>query len=124
MRFKRQRHVDSHLVAVEVSVKRRTHQRMQLDGFTFDENRLKRLNAKAMQGRCAIQKHWMFANYFFEQIPNQRIFTLNATLGLFDCFRFAHLFEAIEDKRLEQFKRHFLWQAALMQFELRAHHDH
>jgi len=35
--LKAQRHVNSHLVTVKVGVKRRTDQRVQLNGFTFDQ---------------------------------------------------------------------------------------
>ena len=44
--LKAQRDVHGHLVTVKVSVKGRTDQRVQLDGFTFDQNRFERLNAQ------------------------------------------------------------------------------
>ena len=44
LRFQAQRHVYGHLVTVEVGVERCTNQRVQLNGFTFNQNRLKRLN--------------------------------------------------------------------------------
>ena len=52
--FKRQWYVNSHLVAVKVSVKGRTDQRMQLDRFTLDQNRFERLNAQTVQRRRTV----------------------------------------------------------------------
>ena len=66
LRLKRQRNVNSHLVTVEVGVKCSTNKRMQLDRFAFDQDGLESLNAKTMQGRCAVEQHRMFTNNFFE----------------------------------------------------------
>ena len=41
--------MDSHLVAVEVCVERRTNKRMQLDRLTLYQNRLKCLDTKSVQ---------------------------------------------------------------------------
>ena len=54
LRFKRQRDVHGHLVAVEVGVERGADQWMQLDRLAFDQHRLKRLNAETMQRRRAV----------------------------------------------------------------------
>ena len=52
--FQGKRYVNSHLVTVEVSVKRRTYKRVQLDRFTFDQNRFERLNTKTVQCRRTV----------------------------------------------------------------------
>jgi hypothetical protein len=49
LRFERQRHVHRHLVAVEVGVERGANQRVQLDRLAFDQHRLERLDAEAVQ---------------------------------------------------------------------------
>ena len=49
LRFERQRNVHGHLVAVEVGVERGADQRMKLDRLAFDQHRLERLDAEAMQ---------------------------------------------------------------------------
>ena len=49
-----QRHVNGHLVAVKVSVKGATSERMQLNRAAFDQCHLKGLNAQAMQRRRTI----------------------------------------------------------------------
>jgi hypothetical protein len=46
--------MDGHLVAIEVGVESGTNQRVDLDGITFDQNRLKSLNTEAVQGRGTV----------------------------------------------------------------------
>jgi hypothetical protein len=55
LRFDGERYVNGHLVAVEVSVKRCTDERVQLDRFAFDQHRLERLDAEAVQRRRAVE---------------------------------------------------------------------
>ena len=50
--LERQRNVHGHLVAVEVRVEGGADQRMQLDRLAFDQHRLERLDAQAMQRRA------------------------------------------------------------------------
>jgi hypothetical protein len=85
--------VHRHLVAVEVGVKGSTNQRMQLDRFAFDQHRLERLDAQPMQGRGAIEQDRMFANDFFENIPDFGLFLLDQFLGLLDRLAEALGFE-------------------------------
>ena len=49
LRLERQGHVHGHLVAVEVGVEGGADQRMKLDRLAFDEDRLERLDAEAVQ---------------------------------------------------------------------------
>ena len=123
LRLNRQRHVHRHLVAVEVSVERRAHQRMQLDGLAFDEHRLESLNAQPVQRWRAVEHHGMFLDHFFKDVPHHRRTGFNFLFGRLDGGGDAHRFEAREDERLEQLQRHQLGQAALMQLESRADHD-
>ena len=53
--FERQRHVNGHLVAVEVGVEGRADERMQLDRLAFDQDGLEGLDAQAVQRRRAVQ---------------------------------------------------------------------
>ena len=84
LRLERQRHVDGHLVAVEVGVERRTHERMQLDRLAFDQHGFERLNPEAMQGRCAVQQHRMLADDLLEDVPHFRSFAFHQALGGLD----------------------------------------
>jgi len=116
--------VHRHLVAVEVGVVRGAHQRVQLDGLAFNEHRLERLDAKAMQRRRAVQHHWMLADHLFQDVPDFRAGLLDHLLGKLDGGGQALGFELAENERLEQLERHFLRQAALVQLECRTDHNH
>ena len=73
LRLERQRHVHGHLVAVEVGVERRADQRVQLDRLAFDQHRLERLDAEAVQRRRAVQHHRVLADHLFEDVPHDRL---------------------------------------------------
>ena len=113
--FERQRHVDGHLVAVEVGVERRADERMQLNGLALDEHRLESLDAQAVQRRRAVQEHRMLADHLVEDIPDFRLLLLHQLLCLLDRRGMALRVQARIDERLEQLERHLLRQAALMQ---------
>ena len=57
LRLDGERQVDGHLVAVEVGVEPLADQRVNADGVAFDQHRLERLDAHAVQRRGAIQQH-------------------------------------------------------------------
>ena len=69
LRFQAQWHVNRHLVAVKVGVKRGAHQRVQLNRLAFDQNRLEGLNAQTVQSRRTVQQNGVFANHFFQDVP-------------------------------------------------------
>ena len=81
--FQRERHVNSHLVTVEVSVKRGTHERVQLDGLTFDQNGFKRLDAQTVKRRRTVQQNGVFADHLIEDIPHFGTLFFDQFLGLF-----------------------------------------
>ena len=112
-----------HLVAVEIGVERRADQRMDANGLAFDQHRLERLNAQAVQRGSAVEQHRMLANHFFENVPDDRVLLLDHFLGLLDGGAVALRFEAVIDERLEQLERHLLRQAALMQLQFGADDD-
>src|SRR5579862_3068470 len=124
LRLERQRHVDRHLVAVEIGIERRADQRMKLDRLAFDQHRLESLDAETMQGRRAVEQHRMLADHLVEDIPNLGLFLLDELLGLLHRSRQTLGVEPRIDERLEQFERHLLRQSALMQLELGTDHDH
>ena len=124
LRFERQRHVHGHLVAVEVGVEGGADQRMQLDRLALDQHRLERLNAETMQGRRAVEQHRMLANDLVEDVPDLGLLLLDELLRLLHRGRQALGVEPRIDERLEQFERHLLRQAALVQLQLRTDHDH
>ena len=112
-----------HLVTVEVGVKGGTDQWVQLDGLAFDQHRLKGLDAETMQGRRTVKHNGMLANHLIQDIPDFRAFFLHHLLRGLDGRGQATTQQLVEDERLEQLQRHFLGQAALMQFQGRPYHD-
>ena len=70
LRLDRQRQVDGHLVAVEVGVEALADQRMDADGVAFDQHRLERLDAHAVQRRRPVEQHRMVADDLFEDVPD------------------------------------------------------
>ena len=73
LRFRRKRNVHGHLVAVEVRVERGADERMDANGLAFDEHRLERLNAEAVQRGSAVQQHGMLADHVLENVPDDRL---------------------------------------------------
>ena len=69
----------SHLVAVEVRVERGADERMQLNGTALNEDRLKRLNAQAVQRRCTVQHDRVILDDNLQCVPN---LALRALYGL------------------------------------------
>src|SRR5437870_5615938 len=96
---------------------------MDLDRFTFDQQRLEGLDAETVKRRSAVQKNRMLANHFFERVPNFVGLQLDHFLRGLDRADEALLFETVVDERLEQLERHLLRQTALMQPQLGADHD-
>src|SRR5438445_667402 len=120
----RQRHVDGHLVAVEVGVECRADQRVDLDGLALDEDRLEGLDAEPVERRRAVQQHRVLADDVVEDVPHLGPLLLHVLLGGLDRRRDAALLELAQDERLEQLQRHLLGQAALVQLEVRPDHDY
>src|SRR5581483_4606298 len=108
--LRRERHVNGHLVAVEVGVERRADERMNLDRFAFDEHRLESLDAEAMERRSAVEKNGMLANHFFERVPNFVRLQLDHFFGCLDRADETLLLETVVDERLEQLEGHLLRQ--------------
>ena len=111
----RQRHVDGHLVAVEVGVERGAHQRVDLDGLALDQHRLEGLDAEAVQRRGPVEQHRVLLDDVLEHVPHLRAAALDHPLGRLDVLRQLEVDEPLHDERLEQLERHQLGQAALVQ---------
>ena len=123
LRLGRQRHVDRHLVAVEVGVERRTHERVDLDGLALDQHGLEGLDAETVQGRRPVQHDRVLADDLLEHVPHLRTRALDHALGALDVLRQVLVDEPLHDERLEELERHLLGQTALVQAELRPDHD-
>ena len=123
LRFDRQRDVHSHLVTVEVGVECRADEWVQLDGFAFDQDWLKRLDTEAVKRRRTVEHDRVFADHVFQDVPDDRLLNLDQLFSGLDRGSQAHQFKFIKNERLEQFQGHQLRQTALVQFQLRTDDD-
>ena len=119
LRLGRERHVDGHLVAVEVGVEGVADQRMQLDRLALDQHRLEGLNAQAVQRRRAVEQHRMLVDHLLEHVPDLGDHRVDHLLGGLDVLHGLALDELVHHERLEELERHLLRQPALMQLQVR-----
>ena len=113
----------SHLVTVEIRIVSGADERVDTNGLTLDENRLKRLYRKTMQGRSTVQHNWMPLGDFFEDIPNFRSLPLDELLGAANSMNITKFLKTTNDKWLEKNEGHFFRQPALVELELRPDDD-
>ena len=116
----RQGNVDRHLVSVKVSIIGRADKGMDLNGTAFNEDRLKGLNAQAVQCGCTVEKNRVFADDILKNVPYFRLYPFNHALGIFNVMGNPFVYQAPHYKGLKQFQGHFLGQPALIHFELGA----
>ena len=64
--------MNGHLVAVEVGVVGGTDQRVNADGFAFDEFRFERLDGEAVEGRRAVEEDGVTLGDFVKDVPDFR----------------------------------------------------
>src|SRR6266496_6440679 len=100
--------MDSHLVAIEIRVEGCRNERVKLDGGTFDQDRLKCLDAQAVQRRRTIQEDGSFPNYTFQRFPNFRAVALDETTRTLDVGSVVVLYQARNHKRTIKLQRHAL----------------
>ena len=124
LRLDRQGHVHGHLVTVKVGVEGRAHQRVQLNGFAFDQDRLERLDTQTVQRWRTVQQHRVLFDDLFQNVPHDGVVVFHLFLGGLDRGGNAHLLQAGKDEGFEQLQRHQLGQTALVQFERRAYGNH
>ena len=117
-------HMDRHLVSVKVRVVGMTHKGMQLDRLTLDQNRLKSLNTKPVQGGRTVQKHRMLPHNLVKNSPDLRGLLLNQGFCLFDVIDDVLFDELLHDKGLVQLQSHLGRKPALMHPKLRSHNDY
>ena len=110
--------MNGHLVTIEVGVVSRANERVDTNSLALDQNRLKRLNRKAVKGWSAVQHYGMAFGHLFEDIPNLWGLAFDEFLGTTNRVDIAKLLKAANDKWLEQNEGHLFRQAALIEFQL------
>ena len=118
-----QRHVNSHLVAVEVSVECRTYKRVQTDCLTFDKFRLEGLDTQTVQRRSTVQQNRVTFQDVFKDVPYDRILAVDNLLGRLHGLDDAALDELADHERLEQLGGHVLRQTAFVHIQVGTDHD-
>ena len=121
--LERKRHVDRHLVPIEVGVERRTHERMDAYRFPFHEDRLESLNSQPVEGGRPVQQNRVILDDVLEDLVNFRIVPFDDLLRPLDGLGLSPLLQLMDDERLEELHGHRLGKAALVQLELGTHHD-
>src|SRR4029078_6866767 len=101
LRLDRQRNVHCHLVAIEVGVVRGANERMNANGFTLDQLRLKRLNRQPVQSRSTVQKRRMSPGFFIENVPHFGSLALDHFLRAAYRVDVAEIFQPANDEWLE-----------------------
>ena len=124
LRVGRERHMHGHLVAVEIGVECRAHQRVQLDRLAFHQHRLEGLDSQPVQGGRPVQEDRVLADDLLQDRPHLWSLLLHQRLGLLDVVDDVVLHQLLHDEGLEQLQRHLGGQTALVQLEFGANHDH
>ena len=118
------RQVDRHLVTVEVGVESFAGQRMQMDRIAFHQHRLERHDAHAVQRGSTIEQHRMIGDHRLQDVPNLLILAFQHLLGALDRVGMTQFLELADNERLIELQGDLLGQAAVMQLQPRADHDH
>ena len=113
-----ERHVDRHLVAVEVRVVGVADERVKLDGLTLDEDGLECLDAEAVKSRRAVEEDRMLLDYFVEDGEDLGGLRLDEHLRLLDVVDHVLLDELLHDEGLEELEGHLGREPALPHLEL------
>src|SRR5208282_3859640 len=77
-----------------------------------------------MERRSAVQHHRMIFDDFFQNVPDDRFLLLHHFFCRLDGGAVARLLQPVIDEGLEQFERHLLRQAALVQLEFGTNYDY
>src|SRR5690242_4562325 len=93
---------------------------MQLNCFSFYQLRLECLNTKSVKGRSTVEQNRMPFQHVFQNIPNNRVFTVNNLLGTLHRLHHTTLNHLANDERLEKFSSHILRKTALVEFHIRS----
>ena len=116
--------MDRHLVSVEVGVEGGADQGVDPDRLAFDQDGVEGLDPQPVEGGGAVEHHRMLPDHLVQNVPDLLGLALDHLLGALDGVDVAELLQAVDDEGLEELERHLLGQAALVELELGADHDH
>src|SRR5919106_648169 len=78
---------------------------------------------KAVQRGRAVQEHGVLLDDVLQDVPHLGPLLLHVLLGRLDGRGDPAVLQLAEDERLEQLQRHLLRQPALVELQVRPHHD-
>ena len=113
-----------HLVTVKVSIKCRTCQRMQLDSFAFNHLRLESLNTQTVKCRGTVQQYRMAFHHVFQDIPDNRFFTIHNLLGTLYSLHNTTLNQLADNEWLVKFGSHQFRNTTLTHLQFRTNNDY
>ncbi|CDB20738.1 predicted protein [Blautia sp. CAG:52] len=116
--------MDSHLVTIEIGIERGTNQRMQLDRFTFYQDRFKCLNTQTMQCRSTVQHNRMLFDNVFQYIPYFRLYFLDHFLCIFNVMSGSVCNQFFHNERFKQLDCHLFRQTTLINLQFRSNDDY
>ncbi len=96
---------------------------MKLDGTAFYQHGFKCLNTQPVKGGGTVQKNGMFLDHLFKNVPDLGFNPLHHSLRTLDIMGKSLLHQLLHNEGLEEFQRHFLGKAALVDLELGAYND-
>ncbi|MPM71282.1 hypothetical protein SDC9_118246 [bioreactor metagenome] len=120
----RKGYMNSHLVAIEVSIESGSYQRVQLNGAAFDQDRLKCLDTQTVQGRSTVQENGAILDHLFQYLIDLGATAFNKATGTLHVGGVATGNEARDNKGTEQFQSHGLGKTALIKFQFRTYHNY
>jgi len=100
LRIERQRHVDGHLIAVEVCIECRAHHGMDADGLSLHEHRLEGLNAETVEGRSTVQQHGVAVDDVLQDLPHFGSLLIHHLFGALHGLDNAAFDQLPDDERL------------------------
>ncbi len=96
---------------------------MQAQCAAFHQDRFESLNAETVQGRRAVEQDRMLLDDVLQGVPDLGLLLVDHLFGGLDVVGDAVLNQLLHDEGAEQFDRHLLGHAALIDLEIRADDD-
>ena len=115
--------MNRHLVAVEVGVERCTCEGVELNCLTFNHLRLEGLDTETVKRRSTVEEHGVTLHYVFEDVPNDRLATVNNALSTLYCLHDTALNELADDEWLIKFGSHELGNTTFAHLQFRTNND-
>ena len=113
-----------HLVTIEIGIKCCTNQRMQLNRLSFNQDGFKCLYAESVKGRRSIQQDTVLLDNLVQAVPYLRRLFFHEFLSLLQGGGQAFFLQLVVDEGFEEFQGHHFRESALVEPQVRTHHNH